>query len=166
MVPELRCGHWGGIGTEVWTLEWYRAWAVLRWVRVGPSQRGSSLTTLNAHNRDVTEAQLVWYRLESGGEERLREWAEEVQSRRDEAVQTLRDEGTLTETAFLESRSDGDYVSFYMEAEDLAAAHEAFEESDHDIDEEFAQVLAEVTADDQPDAEVETLYHLTNPARS
>lgn len=120
---------------------------------------------LSAHGGDVTEAQLIRYRLEPGGEERLREWAEDVKSRRDEAVQTLRDEGTLTETAFLESRPDGDYVSFYMEAEDLVAAHEAFEESDHDIDEEFARVLAEVTADDQPDAEIETLYHLTNPER-
>jgi len=114
----------------------------------------------------VPEAQLVRYRLEPGGEERLQEWAEEVESRRDEAVETLQAEGMLTETAFLESRPDGHYVSFYMEAEDLAAAHEEFEEADHDIDEAFVQVLAEITADDQPDTEIESLYHLTNPERA
>ncbi len=87
---------------------------------------------------------------------------ETATSRRNEPVATLQDENVYSEAAFLESRPDGDYVSFYMEAEDVAAAAEAFEASTHNLDRQFKQLLSEVVAHDQPDEDIEPLYHVMN----
>jgi len=113
----------------------------------------------------MSEIQLRRYRLKAGKRERLYEWVEEVTSRRDEAVETLQAENVYSETAFLESRADGDYVCFYMEAEDVEAAAEAFEASTHDLDQQFKQLLNDVVAENQPDEAIEPLYHVANPDR-
>lgn len=113
----------------------------------------------------MADVQLIRYRLEPGKKDRLYEWTKEVESRRDEAVETLRDENVFSEAAFFESREDGDYVSFYVEAEDIETATRAFENSSHDIDREFKNLLREVVAEDQPDERIELLYHLANPER-
>ena len=114
----------------------------------------------------MAEITLIRYRLEPGGAERVREWATEVRSRRSEAIETLQHGGVVSEAAFLESHPDGDYVCFYVEAESLDRAREAFESSPYEIDREFRELLAAVVADDQPTAEIEPLYHLTNPTRT
>ncbi|WP_049907350.1 DUF6176 family protein [Haloferax elongans] len=113
----------------------------------------------------MSEVQFLRYRLKDGQRDRLYEWMEAVTSRRDEALATLQDENVYSEAAFLESRPDGEYVCFYMEAEDLEAAAAAFEASPHDIDRQFKQLLSEVVAEEQPDEEIEPLYHLVNPDR-
>jgi hypothetical protein len=100
-----------------------------------------------------------------GKTERLREWAEEVQRRSDEAVETLRDEGMHSETAFVEHTDDGDYLVYYMKADDIEAVYEAFEDSTHDIDEDHKRVLADVLADGENVGDYEFLYHLENPER-
>ena len=114
----------------------------------------------------MSEVQLIRYRLKDGETERMYEWMDKINSRREEAIETLQNENVLSEAAFLESRADGDYVSFYMEAEDLEAATEAFEESTHSIDQEFKELLSEVVAQEQPEEDIELLYHLANPNRS
>ncbi|GAA0260523.1 DUF6176 family protein [Haladaptatus pallidirubidus] len=113
----------------------------------------------------MAETTLFRYRLKPGRIERLREWVEEVNSRRDEAIETLQDESVFSEAAFLNSTEDEDYVMFYMEAEDLEMAHEVFESSQHDLDQEFKQLLGEIVAEDQPEEIIEPLYHLANPDR-
>jgi hypothetical protein len=113
----------------------------------------------------MSETTLIRYRLKPGKREQLYEWMETVETRRDEAIETLQTEGVFTEAAFLESRDDGDYVSFYMEAEDLEEATNAFEQSSHELDRELKQLLQEVVAEQQPTENIEALYHLANPDR-
>jgi hypothetical protein len=113
----------------------------------------------------MSEVQLLRYRLKEGKRDRLYEWMEEVNSRRDEALDTLHAEDVYSEAVFLESRADGEYVTFYMEAKDLEAAADAFEASTHDLDQQFKRLLNEVAAREQPDEDIEPLYHLMNPDR-
>ncbi|EFW91083.1 hypothetical protein ZOD2009_15876 [Haladaptatus paucihalophilus DX253] len=77
----------------------------------------------------------------------------------------MQDESVFSEAAFLNSTEDGDYVMFYMEAEDLETAHDVFESSQHDLDLEFKQLLGDIVAEDQPEQSIEPLYHLANPDR-
>ena len=113
----------------------------------------------------MSDVVLVAQRIEPGKTERLREWLAEIQSRREEAVETLENEGVYTETAFIDSRADGDYLLTYMEAADLERAFEAYESSSHDIDREHQGVLEEVLVDEEPERVVEPGYHVANPDR-
>lgn len=73
-------------------------------------------------------------KLKDGSLERVRQWAAELRRRRDEVVATLRDEGTLVESVFLERTREGDYLIYYMKAKNLARAEEAYRRSTHEID--------------------------------
>ncbi len=50
-----------------------------------------------------------------------------------------------------------------MEADDLEAAQKAAEQSSHDIDQEFQQLLTEIIAEEQPTEQIDPLYLLKNP---
>ena len=113
----------------------------------------------------MSDVVLVAQRIEPGKTERLREWLEELRSREEAALETLEDEGVYTETAFIESRADGDYLLTYVEATDLERAFEVYEPSSHEIDREHRAVLSEVLADEEPERVVEPAYHLANPDR-
>ncbi len=66
--------------------------------------------------------------------ERVREWAETLnRSRKDEALASLRDEGVVVESVFLDSTAEGDYLVYFMKAKDLKKSREAVEKS-HSID--------------------------------
>ena len=104
-------------------------------------------------------------KLADGKTERLREWADEVRNRSDEAVETLRDEGMHSETAFVEHTDDGDFLVYYMKADDIDAVYEAAEDSSHDIDEDHERVLMDVLEDGEEVGDYEFLYHLENPDR-
>lgn len=71
----------------------------------------------------------------------------------------------LSESAFLESREEGDYLIYYMEAEGINQVFEIFESSPYEIDREHKRVLNEILADNQPTQEIEFLYHFVNPDR-
>ena len=114
----------------------------------------------------MSEFTLIRYRLKPSKKEAVYEWTETVRSRREEAIQTLKDEAIYLEAAFLESRQDGDYICFIMEADDLEAAQKSAEQSSHDIDREFQQLLTEIIAEEQPSEEIDPLYLLKNPNRS
>jgi len=116
----------------------------------------------------MAEVVLTKQRIEDGKTERLIEWMSEVREREDEVVETFRSEGMLTETAFLERTDDGDYLVYFMEAQDFDDVYEAYDDSTHDIDEEHKKVLEEVLKDgDSPGVEsYELLYHMTSPDRS
>jgi predicted Rdx family selenoprotein len=113
----------------------------------------------------MTDVVMVKQRIEEGKVDRLTEWMAEVRDRSDEAEATLRDEGMLTESAFLEHTDDGPHLVYYMEAEDIGRVWEQYEDSDHDIDREHKQVMREVLEDGRDVGEFEPLYHLTNPDR-
>ncbi|WP_436932211.1 DUF6176 family protein [Halosimplex halobium] len=113
----------------------------------------------------MTDVVMVKQRVEEGKVDRLREWMAEVRDRRDEAEATLRDEGMLTESAFLERTDDGPHLVYYMEAEDIERVWDQYEDSDHDIDREHKQVMSDVLPDGRDVGDYELLYHLTNPDR-
>lgn len=72
--------------------------------------------------------------MKSGSLERVREWAAELTRRRDEALATLRDEGTIVESVFLERTGEGDYLIYYMKAENFERARAVYGSSTHAID--------------------------------
>ncbi|RDI72400.1 DUF6176 family protein [Halopelagius longus] len=111
----------------------------------------------------MSEVILTKNRIEPGKRDRLREWMTEITTRREEAIETLRYEGMISEAAFLEQTDDADYLVYYMEAEDIDGVYEAFQSSPYEIDHEHGEVLDEVLADDQPKRDIELLYHLVNP---
>ncbi len=73
-------------------------------------------------------------RLRPGSLERVREWAETLKERRNEALATLQAEGVTIESAFLERATDGDFLIIYMRAPDLNSAVGAAAHSAHPID--------------------------------
>ncbi|MYL16370.1 DUF6176 family protein [Halorubrum distributum] len=113
----------------------------------------------------MVDVVLTKQRIEPGKTERLEAWAREIRDRESEAIETLRNERMHSETAFVEHADDGDYLVYYMKAEDIDAAYEAYEESSHDIDEEHKRVLTEVLETGENVGEYDLLYHLDNPDR-
>jgi hypothetical protein len=81
------------------------------------------------------ETGCVKIRLRPGSLERVREWAAEINGRRDEVLATLADERVVAESAFLGKDGDGDFLIYYMKAESLEGAMETFRKSTHAIDE-------------------------------
>ena len=55
-------------------------------------------------------------RLKPDSIERVREWAAELENRDDEVLATLREEGVVVESAFLDRTSDGDFLIYYMKS--------------------------------------------------
>lgn len=56
------------------------------------------------------------------------------ETRREEALATLQDEGVISESYFLESTPEGDYLIAYMKAESFEKSSQVFKKSAHDID--------------------------------
>jgi hypothetical protein len=73
-------------------------------------------------------------RLKPGSLDRVREWATELRTRSDEVLATLRDEGVMIESVFLDSDEQGDLLVYYMKARSLEEAHAVFQSSPHPID--------------------------------
>lgn len=80
------------------------------------------------------ETKAVRIKLKSGSQGRVREWADTIERRKDEALATLRDEGVVLEAYFLDPRDDGDYLIAIMSAHDLQRAQAAGRASTHDLD--------------------------------
>jgi hypothetical protein len=76
------------------------------------------------------ETVCVRVRLETGSLPRVREWAAELNARRDEVLATLRDEGIRVESVFL----DGETLIYYLKADSLDHAREVYARSQHAID--------------------------------
>jgi hypothetical protein len=76
----------------------------------------------------------------------LREWMAEIGRREDEALETLRNEGTRHERAYLLECKEGPVLVYALEMEDPERAHRAFRESALPIDAEHKRVMGEVIA--------------------
>ena len=111
----------------------------------------------------MTDVRLLRCPVEPGEAERLRAWYAELQDREDEVVETLRQEGVLTETAFLRESEETTYLYVYMESVDFEAADAAGDEEAFEIDAEHHAVLRDcLTGEWEP---LETVGHYTNPER-
>lgn len=111
----------------------------------------------------MSEVILTKNRIKPGKTARLRKWMAEIQTRRDEAIETLQHEGMVSEAAFIEQTDKGDYLVYFMEAKDIERVFEAFQSSPFEIDREHQEVMEDVLVQEQSDREIELLYHLKNP---
>jgi hypothetical protein len=76
------------------------------------------------------ETVCVRVRLKPGSLPRVRAWAAELNSRRNEVLATLRDEDVVVESVFL----DGEELVYYLKAENVAHAQAVYARSQHAID--------------------------------
>jgi len=81
------------------------------------------------------ETRCVKIRLKPNSIEKMREWAKTINERKDEALETLRDESVILEAVFLDRNSEGDFLIYLMKAESFEKAKEAAKHSSHAIDE-------------------------------
>jgi hypothetical protein len=72
--------------------------------------------------------------LRPGSRERVREWASEILRRKEEALETMRDEGVLVESVFLERAPDGDFLVYYMKATNMDKSFRIAQKSNRPID--------------------------------
>jgi hypothetical protein len=84
-------------------------------------------------------------RVNPGKTSRLRAWYEELESRRDEALETQRAEGVRQEHAFILPGDDFDLLAVVVEVEDMDKANAAFFASPFKIDAEHLAVMDECT---------------------
>jgi hypothetical protein len=87
------------------------------------------------HMHMQLETRCFKIRLKPDSLERVREWARTLnETRRAEALATLRGESVIFEGAFLDSTPDGDFLIYIIKAESFAKSKEAVTMSSHDID--------------------------------
>lgn len=82
----------------------------------------------------MSETRCTRIKLKPGMVPRVREWARELNARMDEVLATLEDEGVNREIVFLEEGPDGDYLIYFMDAEDFEKGHQVSQASTHPID--------------------------------
>ncbi len=90
------------------------------------------------------ETRCVKIKLKPDSIERVRQWAQTLNARSDEALETLRDETVVVESVFLDRTEQGDFLIYYMKAESFEKSAEAIEKSVHAIDEYHRRVMQEI----------------------
>ena len=97
------------------------------------------------------ETRCVKIKLKPGSLERVREWAKTLnETRRDEAIATLRDETVVVESYFLDSTPEGDFLVAFMMAESFEKSREAVAVSTHEIDRYHQQFKKDTWENRQP----------------
>ena len=72
--------------------------------------------------------------LKEGSTEAVKEWFHTLMNRREETLESLRNEGVIVESAFLDRQPNGDFLIYYMRAQDIEKAIAIFQNSSLDID--------------------------------
>lgn len=91
------------------------------------------------------ETRCVKIKLKPDSIERVREWAKMLnETRRDEALLTLRDETVVFEVFILDRTTEGDFLIAFMKAEDFEKSQRAVEASTHDIDQYHQKFKKEI----------------------
>jgi hypothetical protein len=102
--------------------------------------------------------------IKPGKTERLRDWYTELEARRDEAFQTLDNEGVRQEAAFILPTEHGDLLAVFIEVDDMDEANKAFFSSPFEIDRQHAEVMDECTAGGSAGRKyAELMYAFQNP---
>ena len=73
-------------------------------------------------------------KIKPGHIEKVRLWFRTLLERRDETLETLRNEGVVVESAFIDKQGDDLYLIYYMKAENIDKAYEVFTKSTSPID--------------------------------
>jgi hypothetical protein len=102
--------------------------------------------------------------IKPGKTQKLRDWYAELDRRRDEAIQTLDNEGIRQEIAFILPQPDRDLLAVFIQVDDMEAADAAFFSSSHKIDSEHKQVMDECTEGGAAGRlHADFMYSLINP---
>jgi len=97
---------------------------------------------------EMSQVQCVRMRLKPGSLERVREWQQELNHRRSEVMETLRDEQVFIESVFLEHADGQDYLIYYMRGLDLEKSRAVARASVHTIDAYHQAFMKAVRAPD------------------
>lgn len=89
------------------------------------------------------ETRCVKIKLKPNSLEKVREWQKTINGRKPEALATLRDEGVVLETVFLDRTGEGDFLIYVMKAESFEKVYEAYEKSVHAIDKYHRKFMKE-----------------------
>jgi hypothetical protein len=101
-----------------------------------------------------------------GKTQRLRDWYAELEDRRDEAFQTLDNEGVRQEVAYILNTEHGDLLAVFLEVDDMEAGNEAFFSSPFEIDRQHAEVMDECTVGGSTGRKyAELMYAFQNPRK-
>jgi hypothetical protein len=99
-----------------------------------------------------------------GKSDRLRSWYDELERRKDEAFETLDNEGISQEIAFILDTEHGQLLCVFIEVEDMDKANAAFFGSPLQIDHEHRAVMDEVTiGGSEGRKHAELMYAFQNP---
>ena len=72
--------------------------------------------------------------LKEGTTEAVRDWFRTLIDRREETLESLKNEEVIVESAFLDRQPDGDFLIYYMRAQDIEKAMAVFQNSSLAID--------------------------------
>lgn len=97
----------------------------------------------------MAEVQCLKVRIQPGQTEHLLAFLRSLQERHSEVQDSLRAEGILLETLFIERAASHDTLFFYSRASNLAAASAAFAASSLPLDIETRQIIAQTWAEAQ-----------------
>jgi hypothetical protein len=98
--------------------------------------RRQSLAVLGANGirEENMQTRCVRVKLKPDRLNAVHEWQAEMNRRKEEALQTMREEGMIVETTFLERTSDGYFLIVLLIAEDFEKAKAIGRTSTHPID--------------------------------
>ena len=105
----------------------------------------------------MTKAKLVKFKFKPNGKQIWLDWAAELKRRQVEVIETLKNEGVVSESCFLSE--DGESVYYFMESEDFDKVKKAVHESTYIIDAEHKQNRQSSL---EFVAELECLFHFEN----
>jgi len=102
--------------------------------------------------------------IEEGKTDEVREWFQEWQDVETDLHDALREEGIWVESVFIHSRDDGDYLHYYIEANDVEEMLETFEASDaYDEFKDFIDGCLVGGLDDYHSERPEMIFHTEVP---
>lgn len=105
----------------------------------------------------MTEVKLIKLKFRQGQKQTWLSWAEELKHRRNEVIATLKNEGVVSEACFISE--DGEYVYYFMEAEDFEKANRAVAEHPLPIDSDHRQIRQNSL---ERIAQLDCLFHFEN----
>ncbi len=87
---------------------------------------------------DMTDVVLVKFKIKPGKKQEWINWCAELKERKDEVVQTLRNEDVISEACFLSEKDQ--FVYYFMEAQDLERAYAVGRKSAMPIDKQHRTI--------------------------
>lgn len=105
-------------------------------------------------------------KIKPGKTEDIREHFEKTEEEREELIPQLQEEGITGESVFVHSRDDGDYLYYYIKADDFDEMLEEFRASDEDWAAEYASFLDETLvggAEEYHEDRPELVFHIDVP---